>query len=289
MRIAMALLALALATTGCKKKENKSGETAGSGSAMMGSATDMAGSGSAGSGADTAGSGSAMAGSGSDMAGSAAGSAAAGSGAGSADAQQMAHKMGNCPSAVLGATTKAEVKGKDVVVTITSTDKDAIAAIQKRADELLAEKKDGAGSAGGGHDAKGTHGGGSGSCPVYVPEGATAKAKKDKNGTTVTITPKDKPEELKTEIDARIAKTDAWVKENIKPGDKGNMGGVGGGKGEHGANHSGEGDSKGQERKKSGGGGGGGADTGGGGGKGTGGGGSKGTGPGTGEGGATKK
>jgi hypothetical protein len=230
-----------------------------------------------------------MAGSGSDMAGSGAGSAAAGSGAGSgagsADAQQMAHKMGNCPSAVLGATTKAEVKGKDVVVTITSTDKDAIAAIQKRADELLAEKQDGAGSAGGGHDAKGTHGGVSGSCPVYVPEGATAKAKKEKNGATVTITPKDKPEELKTAIDARIAKTDAWVKENIKPGDKGNMGGVGGGKGEHGANHSGEGDSKGAERKKAGGG----ADTGGGGGKGTGGGGGKGTGPGTGEGSAAKK
>jgi hypothetical protein len=115
---------------------------------------------------------------------------------------------------------------------------------------------------------------------VHVPEGATAKAKHDKNGVTVTITPKDKPDELKKDIDERIGKADAFVKENIKPGDKGNMGGVGGGKGEHGANHSGEGDSKGVERKKAGSG----ADSGGGGGKGTGGGGGKGTGGGSGSG-----
>jgi hypothetical protein len=274
MRIAMTLLALALATTGCKKKENKPAETTtGSGSAMVGSDT-----GSAGSGSDM--------GSGSAMAGSDTGSAA-GSAAGSGDATSMTKKAGNCPGTVLGATTKAEVKGKDVVLTITSTDKDAVASIQRRTEELLAEKKDGAGSAAGGHDAKGTHGGGAGICAVYVPEGATAKSKKDKNGVSITITPKDNVDALKTEIDARITKSAEWVKTNIEPGDKGNQGGVGGGKGEHGGTHSGEGDSKGAERKGTGSGAG--KDAGGGGGKGTGGGGSKGTGGGSAAGSAAKK
>jgi hypothetical protein len=280
MRIAIALLALGLATTGCKKKENKPAEPTGSGSAMAGSGSDM-GSGSAA----MAGSGSAMAGSGSDMgSGSAAmagsGSAMAGSGADTS----MAHHAGNCPSTVFGSTTKAEVKGKDIVVTISATDKDAIKSIQTRTDELIKErmaKKPGEGSAGAMHDQKGTHGGSIGICPVHIPEGATAKAKHDKGGVTVTITPKDKLDDLKKEIDERITKADAWVKENIKPGEKGNQGAVGGGKGEHGANHSGEGDSKGQERKKEG-------KDGAGGGKGTGGGGGKGTGGGSGSGSAKK-
>jgi hypothetical protein len=269
MRTAIAFLALALAT-GCKKKETKPADTTGSGSAMVGSGSDM-GSGSAMAGSDQ-GSGSAIAGSGSDM----------GAGSGSAE-QQMAKKAGNCPSTVLGATTKAEVKGKTVVVTISADDADAMKAIQTRSKELLEEKADKV--HGGGHDQKGTHGGGAGLCPVYVPEGATATYKildaKLGKGAMITITPKDKPEDLKKEIDARIAKADEWVKTNIKPGDKGNQGGVGGGKGDHGANHSGEGDSKGAERKGSGAGGG--TDKGGGGGKGTGGGGSKGTGGGSGK------
>ena len=259
MRTAIALLALALATTGCKKKETKPAEPVG-GSAV---GSDP---GSAAAGSDV-GSGSAMAGS--DTAGSA-GSAAAGS-AGSAAETTMTKKSGNCPSTVFGATTKAAVKGKAVVVTITSKDKDTVLTIQRRADELVKEKKDGS-TPGAAHDQKGTHGGGMGICPVYVPEGATAAYKKDKAGASVTITPKEKPDDLKKEIDTRITKADEWVKANIKPGDKGNQGGVGGGKGEHGGNHSGEGDAKGQERKKAGGGGGGGKDTGGGGGKGTGGG-----------------
>jgi len=272
MRIAMMLLAVALATSGCKKKENTPAEATGSGSAMAGS--DM-GSGSA-AGSDT--------GSGSAMAGSDSGSdAAAGSAAGSADSgTSMSKHAGNCPSTVLGATTKATVKGKDVVVSITSTDKNAIRAIQTRTEVLLKERMDNegtdAGSAGAGHDQRGTHGGRLGMCPVHIPEGATAKAKNDKTGVTVTITPKDDVDALKTEIDGRIAKADAWVKENIKPADKGNQGGVGGGKGDHGGNHSGEGDSKGVDRKKDGSGGG----------KGTGGGGGKGTGGGTGSGSAAK-
>jgi hypothetical protein len=255
MRIAMTLLALALSVSACKKKEaatgNTTGSATGSGSAMAGSGSDM---GSAMAGSDT-GSGSAA------MAGS-----------GSGDATTMANKAGNCPSTVFGSTTKAELKGKDVVVTITSDDKDAIASIQRRSDELLAEKKDNAGG-GGGHDGKGTHGGASGICPVYVPEGATAVVKKDAKGATVTITAKDKPEDLKKEIDDRVAKSAEWTKTNVKEGDKGTQGGVGGGKGEHGGNHSGDGDSKGVEHKGSGGG----AGTGGGGGAGTGGGGGSGS------------
>ena len=80
---------------------------------------------------------------------------------------------------------------------------------------------------------------------------------------------------LKKEIDDRITKSAEWAKENLKAGDKGTTGGVGGGKGEHGSNHSGHGDGKGQDRK-GGDGKGGGAGTGGGGGMGTGGGDGKG-------------
>jgi hypothetical protein len=196
-----------------------------------------------------------------------------GSGAGSdtAAAEAMAHRAGMCPSTVLGATTKSAIKGKAVVVTIESTDKDAIAAIQKRADKLVAEKK--AAPSGTAHDKKGTHGGGQGICPVYVPEGAKATAKHEAKGVVVTITPKDKPDELAKEIEGRITKAADWVKANVKAGDQGNQGGVGGGKADEGSNHSGKGDGKGHERKK-----------GGGGGKGTGGGTGGGTGDGSGSG-----
>jgi hypothetical protein len=179
----------------------------------------------------------------------------------------MAHRAGMCPSTVLTATTKAAVKGKAVVLTIESTDKDAIAAIQKRTDELLGEKRDA--PTGVGHDMKGTHGGSQGLCPVHVPDGSKATAKHEAKGVIVTITPKDKPDELAKEIDGRIAKAAEWVKANVKEGDKRNQGGVGGGKGDDGSNHSGKGDGKGRERKKSDGGG---KGTGGGGGGGTGGG-----------------
>ena len=189
----------------------------------------------------------------------------------------MTKRAGNCPSTVLGSTTKAELRGKDVVLTITSDDKDAIATIQRRAEELLKEKADGAGSGGGAHDQKGSHGGERGICPVYWTEGGKATSKKDAKGVVITITPKDKAEDLKKTIDDRITKAADWVKANVKAGDGGNSGGVGGGKGDHGGNHSGSGDGKGKERKGS-------AAPGAGGGKGTGGGGSKGTGGGSGAG-----
>jgi hypothetical protein len=283
MRIAMALLAVSLVfgSTACKKKpkEGATGDNMGSsmGSANTGSDTGSAVAGSAagsdsGSGSAAAGSG---AGSGSDTGSAAMGSGAGsdtGSGAGSGD-PQMAHKGGNCPSTVLGATTTAKVEKNVVVVSITATDKDAIAAIHRRTAELMKEKADKTAQTGAAHDQKGTHGGASGLCPVYFKDG-TGTQTTTKTGTEVRITPRDgKAEDLKKKIDERIAKTNEWVKANVKPGDKGNEGGVGGGSGEHGSNHSGEGDSKGVDRKK-GDGSGGGKGTGGGKGAGTGGGGS---------------
>ncbi|MDB4963908.1 MAG: hypothetical protein JWP01_3907 [Myxococcales bacterium] len=271
MRIAMSLLAVSLAVgSACKKKESPdTSANMGSGTTTTtttppttGSGSDMAGSGSAMAGSgDMAGSGSAMAGSG-DMAGSGAGS----------DSQAMSKRGGNCPSLVAGSTTKAELKDGKILVTVTSDDKDAIAAIQKRSEEVTKEKTDG-GAPGTAHDQKGTHGGGMGICPVHLGDGGTATVKNDKKGVVITITPKDKAEILKGEIDARITKAAEWVKTNVKEGDKGTSGGVGGGKGEHGSNHSGSGDSKGQERK---------GGDGKGGGKGTGGGGGAGTGSGSG-------
>jgi hypothetical protein len=259
---------LGIGSTACKKDktEDKASTTA-AGSAAMGAGGSDMGSAAMGSGA---GSDMAAVGSAGSAAMGSAGSAAmgsAGSGAAS-DEPEMAKKAGNCPSTVFGAVTKAEVKGKDVVLTITAEDKDAVAAIQKRAEALVKDKK--AATAGTAHDQKGTHGGNIGLCPVYYGEGGIAKVKKDAKGVTITITPKDKADELKANIDERIKKAAEWVDKNIKPGAEGNKGAVGGGKGAHGSTHQGEGDSKGKERK---GGTGGGAGTGGGGGKGTGGGG----------------
>jgi hypothetical protein len=222
-----------------------------------------------------AGSGSAT-GSGSAAAMGSGSAAGSGSGAGSADGQAMAHHAGMCPSTVFGSTTKDDLSKdkKSLVLTITSDDKDAIMAIQKRTDELLAEKTGAPKPSSDMHDKKGAHGGGIGICPVHVPEGAKTKSKKVAKGVEITITPKDNLDAFKTDVDARVQKASDWVAKNIKPGDKGNQGGDGGGKGDHGMNHSGSGDAKGQERNKDGTGGG--KGTGGGGGKGTGGGSGKG-------------
>lgn len=245
--IALVALTLALGTTGCKKKaaDVGTGSGSGSGSAMMdGSGSAMAGSGSdAGSAAMGSGSGSAA--------------AMSGSGSGSDATAAMTHKTGMCPSTVEKSLTKAEAKGGKVMVTITSDDKDAVAAIQKRTAELLKEKADNMGASGktsNEHDQKGAHGGGMGLCPVHVPEGATATAKNEAKGVIVTITPKDAKEAdaLKADVDGRITKAADWVKANLKAGDKGTTGGLGGGSGDHGSNHSGSGDSKGKERAGSG-------------------------------------
>jgi hypothetical protein len=144
------------------------------------------------------------------------------------------------------------MKDGKVMVTITSDDKDAVIAIQKRTEESLKEKvTNNTGAAT--HDQKGTHGGGTGLCPVHVPEGATATSKKEAKGVTVTIAPKNPKDAdtLKTEIDGRIAKSADWVKANIKPADAKNQGGDGGGKGPHGSNHTGNGDGTGKDKKGS--------------------------------------
>jgi hypothetical protein len=267
-RFAWVVLAASLTLSAACKKQSSEGmgsaaappATAGSatGSAAAGgsAATGAAGSGSAAAGSAAAGSAAGD----SAAAGAAAGGAATGSDTGAAAAaggsvgEVMAHRAGMCPSMVLGATTTEAVKGKAVVVTIESSDKDAIAAIQKRTDKLLADKKAGPAS-GTVHDQKGAYGGGKGLCPVHVPEGASATAKHEAKGVVVTITPRDKPDELAKDIDGRIARAVVWVKTNVKEGDKGNQGGVGGGAGEDGSNHSGKGDGKGHDRKKGGGGG----------------------------------
>lgn len=254
MRIAMALLAtsLMLGTIGCKKNDKgEVGTSAGSGEVAAGSAV------------------------GSGSAGSAAAGDTTGSAADPAASAPMSNRGGNCPSTVFGSTTTAKLEGGKIVVTVTADDPDAIAAIQKRSSELLAGKAS-AGGRGAGHDQKGTQGGTMGLCPVHLGDGGTATSTPDPKGVVVTIMPAGDPAALKAEVDARIARSAEWVKANVKDGDKGTTGGVGGGKGEHGSNHSGEGDGKGAERK-GGDGKGGGAGTGGGGGAGTGGGGGKGT------------
>ena len=77
-------------------------------------------------------------------------------------------------------------------------------------------------------------------------------AKHEAKGVIVTITPKDKADELSREVEGRIAKAATWVKANVKDAPQGNQGGVGGGKGDDGSNHSGKGDGKGHQRKQAG-------------------------------------
>ena len=155
MRIAIGLLSVLLAV-GCggKKKEDP-GTGSGSGAAVTGSNTMGSGTGSAAAGS---------------------GSAVEPAGSGTGDGQAFSHKGGNCPSSVFGSTTKAAILDGKVVVTVTADDKDAIVAIQKRA-ELLLKNTDNPNGAG--HDQKGTHGGGIGRCPVFLGEGGTATAKNE--------------------------------------------------------------------------------------------------------------
>jgi hypothetical protein len=81
-----------------------------------------------------------------------------------------------------------------------------------------------------GHDQKGTHGGGIGICPVYVPEGATAKGSPLANGVAIKITPKGNADELEKDIEGRIARSTEWMKTNNGSGGGKGTGG-GGGKG----------------------------------------------------------
>jgi hypothetical protein len=158
------------------------------------------------------------------------------------------HRAGNCPSTVTRSTTSAKLDGSNVMVTISSDDQDAIVAVQKRTDELLAGRAGHHAGSGAQHEQNGEHGGAIGMCPVYVPDGATATATHLPNGVVVSIAATD-PASLKTEIDGRIQRAADWAKTNIPAGDKGTQGGLGGGKNDEGMNHSGKGDGKGIERK----------------------------------------
>jgi hypothetical protein len=139
--------------------------------------------------------------------------------------------------------------GSNVLVTITSDDAEAVVAIQKRTDELLAGRSAHHEGSDTQHQQNGEHGGGMGMCPVYIPAGATATTKAQTNGVVVAITAQD-PAALKAEIDGRIQRVTDWVKTNIQSGEKGTQGGLGGGKNNEGMNHSGKGDGKGVERKQ---------------------------------------
>jgi hypothetical protein len=254
MRTAISLLfMISIAATGCKKKEADKAPEPPAGSAA-GSAVDPAAGSAAGSAVDPA----------AGSAGSAAGSATDPA----VDGAKMSKRGGNCPSMVAGVSTTASADEKAVTVTVTAADADAIASIQKRSEELLAEKVDPA--AGGQHNQKGTYGGSMGLCPVGT-NGATAKMEKTAKGVTIVLTPTEGTvAELKAKVDERIKASAEFVAANIKPAtaDEGNGGAVGGGKGDHGSNHSGEGNGKGKKGDGSGGG----KGTGGGGGAGTGGG-----------------
>lgn len=231
MRIATTLLALSLTLTACKKKDSEPTPPPPTGS---GSASDTAPTPPPPPAIDAAVATVPTSGSGSD------------SGSGSAVATQpMTRRAGMCPSTVYGAKTTAKLDKGNIVLSITSDDKDAVSAIQRRTDESLKEKEDkNAAGTQSGHDQKGMHGGGIGLCPVHIPEGAKATSKQEKNGVEITISPKDPKDAdaLKTDIDGRIAKAADWVKANVKPGDEKNQGGDGGGSGDHGSNHSGKGD-----------------------------------------------
>lgn len=164
-------------------------------------------------------------------------------------ADKMSKRGGNCPSMVVGSTTAAATDATAVTVTILATDADAIASIQRRTEELLEDKAPAAGSA---HDQKGSYGGSMGLCPV-VTVGATAKMEKNDKGVTVVLTPTADStlDKLKATVEERIRLSAEYVAANIKPGtDAGNGAALGGGKGDHGSNHSGKGDGKGKESGK---------------------------------------
>lgn len=162
---------------------------------------------------------------------------------------KMSKRGGNCPSMVVGSTTVAAADAAAVTLTISATDADAIASIQRRTSELLEDKAPAAGSA---HDQKGSYGGSMGLCPV-VTVGATAKMTKMDTGVTVVLTPAadSTVDKLKATVEERIKQSADYVAANIKPGqDAGNGAALGGGKGDHGSNHSGKGDGKGKESGK---------------------------------------
>ncbi len=232
-RIGMTLLALSV--IGCpSKKEDDSGKH-GSGSAIGSAVGSSVGSSELGSGSNAVTGSDGGSGSNNSVTG-------AGSGSGSAaivnDPLPGSHRTANCPSTIAHSSTKAELKGRAITLEIAADskdDKDTIAEIQRRTEELLkdrAAKLAGVGSTSG-HDQHGTHGGGIGICPVHVVEGASATWKREAKGVSITITPKDvaAAQTLKSDIDKRIVSAKDWVKLGHGGNGDGNGGGGGAGGG----------------------------------------------------------
>lgn len=191
---------------------------------------------------------------GSATAGSATGSAAvapAGDPGGAAAANaNLANKAGNCPSAVLGATTTIvddpAATGK-LVLTITANNDSAVATIRKRVAHLVEVQA--AADSEIKHTGDGT-GGGGGMCPVITTKDTKIAGADVDGGSKVTIEPQNgtSVEALRKEVEARITKTSDWTQANISgTSSSGGGGGTGGGKGDHGGNHSGKGNGEGKK------------------------------------------
>jgi hypothetical protein len=116
----------------------------------------------------------------------------------------MANKMANCPSAAAGATTAVKADKAAVTVTVTAKEKEVIAEIQKRAKKL--STLDTSADADIKHTGEGTGGGQLGKCPVVMTD-VTLKVKDLKNGSAITMTPKDK---------AKVADLEKMAKERAE-------------------------------------------------------------------------
>jgi hypothetical protein len=229
--LSIVLFAAVCSLAACKKKETTG---AGSGTATAtGTGTATATGAGTATGGDTAGTGAAT---------------------GSAADPAMANRAGNCPSAVVGATT-AIVDDKDnagkVVLSITAKEAEATATIRKRVAHLVTVQ--GAPDAEIKHTGDGTGGAASGKCPVVTSKDAKITASEIEGGSKVVIEPSGALtiDALKKDVETRITALTEWTSANIKPTDaSGGGGGVGGGKGDHGGNHSGDGDGKGKDEPK---------------------------------------
>ncbi len=170
-----------------------------------------------------------------------------------AAAAALANRAGNCPSAVLGATTTIvddpAAAGK-LVLTITAKNDAATATIRKRVAHLVEVQA--AADAEIKHTGDGT-GGGGGMCPVITTKDTKIAAADTEGGSKVTIEPQGGAtlDALRKDVALRIAKTDAWTQANLQgTSSSGGGGGTGGGKGDHGGNHSGKGTGTGKEAPK---------------------------------------
>ena len=246
-RLTIALAVAVLALAACDKKKDAAGKT-GTGAGTAATGTAGAGTGTAATGPGT---GAAATGAGTGTAAPGTGTGTAAAGADPAGSATLTNKAGNCPSAVLGATTAivddAAAAGK-LVLSITAKNDAATATIRKRVAHLI--EVQGAPDAEVKHSGDGTGGGGIGICPVLTTKDAKLSAVDVEGGSKVTLEPQGGAtlEALRKEVEARVTKTSDWTQANITgTSTSGGGGGTGGGKGDHGGNHSGKGTGTGKE------------------------------------------